>query len=216
MQSLNASAPSIGQLITATFAIARSKYPVLNQRWIAASWRTGSKIPDSLAMVSVQRVGELDLVCRALEDELKLSPPKEGEMDLRDNYLMMLSELWIGAAYAICFALKDRRLRFDEPDFVILAEDLRMIRVQIEKYQIPSDRHLEEPLALSTGPAKAGEAPERITLYDKSNPVRAHIGRAGVSERRSMMWEVIEAQTKTARWIERRQTADKMLDILGR
>jgi hypothetical protein len=109
MPSPNATTPSVGQLITATFAIARSKYPELTQRWVTASWRTGSKIPDSLAMVSIQRAGELDIVCRALEDELTQSPPKEGEMDLRDNYLMMLSELWIGAAYAICFALKDQK-----------------------------------------------------------------------------------------------------------
>jgi hypothetical protein len=88
------------------------------------------QIPASLAIVSIQRVGELDLVCRALEDELTQSPPKEGEVDLRDNYLMVLSELWIGAAYAICFALSDRKLRLDEPDFVSLAEDLRLIRVQ--------------------------------------------------------------------------------------
>jgi hypothetical protein len=167
-------------------------------------------------MLSIQRAGELDLVCRALEDELMQSPPKDGEMDFRDNYLMMLSELWIGAAYAICFALKDRKLQLDEPDFVSLAEDLRLIRVQVEKHQIPSDWKLKEPLPLSTGPAKPGEAPERVTLYDKSDPLRAHIGRTGVSERRSVMWEVIEVHTNSMRWIERRQTADKMLAIFGR
>lgn len=208
--------PSIGQLITATFAVARSKYPALAQQWVTASARTGSKIPASLAIVSIQRVGELDLVCRALEDELAQCPPREGEMDLRDNYLMMLSELWIGAAYAICFALKDRKLRVDEPDFVSLAEDLRLIRVQIEKHQIASDRQLEDPLSLSTGPAKPGDAPERVVSYDKSNPLRAHIGRSGISQRRSVMWEVIEVRTKSMRWIERRQTADKLLDIFGR
>jgi hypothetical protein len=143
-------------------------------------------------------------------------PPKEGEMDLRDNYLILLSELWIGAAYAICFALKDRKLRLDEPDFMSLAEDLRLIRVQIEKHEIPSDRQLEEPLPLSTGPAKPGDAPERVVLYDKSDPLRAHIGRSGISQRYSAMWEVIEVRTKSMRWIERRQTADKMLEIFAR
>lgn len=208
--------PSIGQLITTTFAIARSKCPERAQRWVTASARTGSKIPASLAIVSIQRVGELDLVCRALEDELMQCPPKEGEMDLRDNYLILLSELWIGAAYAICFALKDRKLRLDEPDFMSLAEDLRLIRVQIEKHEIPSDRQLEEPLPLSTGPAKPGDAPERVVLYDKSDPLRAHIGRSGISQRYSAMWEVIEVRTKSMRWIERRQTADKMLEIFAR
>jgi hypothetical protein len=208
--------PSVGQLITATFAVARSKYPELAQRWITASARTGSKIPDSLAIVSIQRIGELDLVCRALEDELTQSPSKEGEMDFRDNYLIMLSELWIGAAYAICFALKNRKLLLERLEFVDLAEDLRLIRVQIEKHQIPSDWRLEEPLPLTTGPARPGEAPERVTLYDKSYPLRAHIGRTATSERRSIMWEVIEVRTKSMRWIERRQTAGKMLEIFER
>lgn len=216
MSTIVGPVPSIGQLITTTFALARSKYPELAQRWVTASWRTGSKIPGSLAMVSIQRIGELDLVCRALEDELTKSPPTEGEMDLRDNYLMMLSELWIGAAYAICFALKDRKLRLDEPDFVGLAEDLRLIRVQIEKHQIASDRRLEGPLPLSTRSTKSEDAPARVIIYDKADPLRAHIGRTGVSERRSIMWEVIEVRTKGMRWIERRAIADKMLNIFER
>jgi hypothetical protein len=206
----------VGQLITAAFGIARANYPDLNQKWVAASWRTGAKIPESLAIISVQRVGELDLVCRSLEDELRKSPPQEGEIDSRDNYLFMLSELWVGAAYAICFALKDRKLRVDEADFTALAEDLRLVRVQIEKHQIPSDHKLTEPLMLSTGPATAGEASERLVLYNKSDPLRAHIGRTGISERRSIMWEVIQSETKSMRWIERRATADRMLEIFGR
>ena len=216
MASLTPDRPIVGQLITALFGHARSQNPELARRWITASWRTGSKIPGSLAMVSIQRAGELDLVCRALEDELAQFPPKDGEMDFRDNYLMVFSELWIGAAYAICFALKDRKLRLDEPDFVNLAEDLRLVRVQIEKHQIPSDRNLSGPLTLTTGPAKPGEPGERSFVYDKSDPLRAHIGRTGVSARRSAMWEVIEAKTETARWFERREIADRMLDVFER
>src|SRR5258705_13223204 len=141
---------TVGQLLTAAFGLSRVRYQELNKRWVAASWRTGSKIPGSLAMVSIQRIGELDLVCRALEDELVANPPKEGEMDFRDNYLMMLSELWIGTAYAVSFALKDRKLLLDDDDdFIELANDLRLVRVQIEKHQIASDRDLSEPLPLT-------------------------------------------------------------------
>jgi hypothetical protein len=203
----------LGQLVIATFALARKKFPDLGQKWTSASWRTGSKIPGSLAMVSVQRVGELDLLCRALENELAEHPPKPEEMDLRDNYLFLYSELWIGAAYAICFALKDRKLLLDDMDFVGLAEDLRLVRVQIEKHQIASDRALADPLLLSTGTPKPDDPPERIYVYDKSNPLRAHIGRTGVSDRRSVMWEVIEAKAQTVRWIDRRTISDTMLNV---
>ena len=162
---------SVGQLITAAFGLSRTRYPELNKRWTAASWRTGGKLPGSHAMVSIKRIGELDLVCRAMEDELLATPQKEGEMDFRDNYLMMLSELWIGTAYAISFALKDRKLLLDHEDFVELAEDLRLVRVQIEKHQIASDRDLTEPLPLTTGPS--GDAPERVYVYEGS-PSRSH------------------------------------------
>lgn len=212
----NSSPPVLGQLIISTFGVARLKFPELSQKWIAASWRVGSKIPGSLAIVSAQRVGELDLLCRGLEVELFENPLKPEVMDLRENYLSMFSELWIGAAYAISFALKDRKLLLDDADFVRLAEDLRLVRVQCEKHQIASERALKEPLQLSSGSSQVGEAPERVYTYDKSDDLRAHIGRTGVSDRRSVMWEVIETKTLTTRWIERQMVADKMLDLFSK
>jgi hypothetical protein len=73
------------------------------------SFRVGSRLPQSLLSVSIQRLGEVDLVCKALEKELVEQPPKDGELDFRPNYLAVLSEWWIGSAYAICFILKDRK-----------------------------------------------------------------------------------------------------------
>jgi hypothetical protein len=205
--------PTVGPLILGAFAASRAKYHDIYQRWITASWRTGSKIPRSLAMVSIERIGEIDLVCRSLEDELFLQPPTPGEMDFRDNYLMMFGEFWVGSAYAISFALKSRGLLSENGKFLELAEDLRLVRVQSEKYEIPSDRKLSEPLQLLTGKAQPGEAPERFYQYDKDDPLRAHIPRMGVSPRRSPAWEVIDVGSKTMRWVERRALADSMLDI---
>jgi hypothetical protein len=208
--------PAVGQLVVAAFAVSRMKNENIYKKWVAASWRTGAKIPESMAMASIQRVGEIDTVCRSLEDELLQEPPAPNEMDFRDNCLMMFAELWIGSAYAISFALKDRKVFADNTEFLELAEDLRLVRVQLEKHQIASDRTLKEPLQLSTGASKLGEAPERVVQYDKDDPLRAHIGRKGVSDRRSPMWEVIELKIKTMRWVERRALADTMLDIFSR
>jgi hypothetical protein len=209
-------APStVGPLIVSAFAASRAKYHDIYQRWNAASWRTGPKIPGSLAMVSIQRIGEVDLVCRSLEDELLLQPPTPSSVDLRYNYLMMFGELWIGSAYAISYALKSRGLLSENSKFLDLAEDLRLVRVRSEKHQIPSDRDLTEPLQLSTGKAQPGEAPERFYEYDKGDPLRAHIPRTGVSDRRSPVWEVIDVKSKAMRWVERRALADSMLDIFS-
>lgn len=212
---MNSTPLAVGPLIVTAFAASRAKYRDINERWVAASWRTGSKIRGSMAMMSIQRIGEVDLVCRSLEDELLQQPPARGEMDFRDNYLMMFGELWVGSAYAIAFALKSRGLLSERSEFRELAENLRLVRVQSEKHEIPSDRNLTEPLQLSTGKAQPGEAAERFYQYDKQDPLRAHIPRRGASDRRSPMWEVIDVKSKTIRWLERRALADAMLDIFS-
>ena len=168
--------PSIGQLVVAAFGFSRNNEPQLNERWIWMSHRIGSKLPRSLLMVSIQRLGEVDLVCRALEKEMLSQPPRDGEMDLRFNYLVVFSEWWIASAYAICFTLKDRQLLSD-PEFLRLADDLRMIRVQLEKYEVPSDRHLSEPLQFSPTQLRPDEKEPPIYVYDKTDRLKAHIPR---------------------------------------
>jgi hypothetical protein len=90
------SVPTVGQLLVAAFGFSRAKNSQLNQRWIGMSWRIGSQLPQSLLSISIQRLGEVDLVCRALETELMTQPQQAGDLDLRPNYLAVLSEWWIG------------------------------------------------------------------------------------------------------------------------
>jgi hypothetical protein len=210
----NSPVPSIGQLLVAAFGFGRSKEPLLNQRWISMSAKIGSQLPQSLLMVSIQRVGEVDLVCRAVEKELLLDPPRDGEMDLRPNYLAVLSEWWIGSAYAICYTLKDRKILSDA-EFLALADDLRMIRVQIEKYEVPSDRHLTEPLQFSPTQLRPDEKEAPIYVYDKTDRLKAHIPRTGLSERRSFMWKVFDVKAEATRWYERLELSDRMLAFLS-
>jgi hypothetical protein len=97
--------------------------------------------------------------------------------------LLLLSELWVGSAYAISYAFPDRRIFRGDQEFEALSEDLRLIRVQIEKHQIASDRKLDVPLDMVTPPGQPRTI--RTFQYDKSNPLRAHIGRFGLSDRNS-------------------------------
>jgi hypothetical protein len=208
--------PTVGQLVVAAFAAARTQFSDIQDKWIRASYRTGSKIPQSLASASIQKIGDVDLICRALEDELVAQPESPGAMDFRFSYLVMMSEMWVSMAYAICFALKERGLLADDNQFRQLAEDLRLVRVQLEKHQIASDKKLTAPLTMTTGPSSADGAPERFSQYDKNDRKRAHIPRTGSSGRRSFMWEVIEVKAEAARWIERRNLSDAMLEIFNR
>ena len=185
------------------------------EEWVRVSVKAGGKIPESLAMVSIQRIGELDVLCRALEDEFVAIPSAEGQVDFRLNYLMFMSELWVGAAYAISYALSARGAYKDDPTFEKLAEDLRVVRIQIEKHEIASDRKLDTPLKLRTAPAQSG--PVRTFNYDEKDSLKSHIGRTGLSERCSTMWEVIDVKNgSTMRWIERRSLADRTLQSLSK
>lgn len=205
--------PEIGQVLVALFGYSRALAPDINRRWIDASARAGSKLPHSLLMVSIQRVGELDLVCRAVEMELLRKPFEPDQMDLRWNYLHLISEQWIGAAYSVCYILKDRALMTDA-GFLDVADDLRKIRVQIEKFEIASDRSLKQPLHLSPIKEKIDEEVP-VHVYDRKDRMRSHIPRNGRSERQSISWEVIDSRSMTSRWYERLDVAERLLDALG-
>jgi hypothetical protein len=208
------SVPTVGQLLVAAFGFSRAKNTQLNRRWIDMSWNIGSQLPQSLLSVSIQKLGEVDLVCRALETELMTQPEQAGDLDLRPNYLGVLSEWWIGSAYAICYTLKDRKIS-SEAGFLRLADELRMIRVQIEKYEVPSDRKLTEPLRFSPTQLRPDEKEAPIYTYDKTDRLRAHIAGKGVSARRSLMWEVFDSKAQEGRWFERLELSDRMLDLLS-
>jgi hypothetical protein len=162
-------------------------------------------------MVTTQRLGEIDAVCRSIENELLASPSSSGAIDMRPHYYLLLADSWIGDAYAICYILNNRKLVTDEP-FKQLLEDLRLVRVQLEKYEIPSDRDLV--IEMTTGAGAAG--PPATHVYDYKDPRRSHIGRRGFSERRSAMWEVLEVKSEAHRWLERQDLADRFLNVFSR
>ena len=205
---------NIGQLVTAVFAAARMANPALNARWVAMSIRLGGRLPQSLLMVSVQRAGEVDLVCRALERDLVDQPASTTEIDLRHNYLSMLAEWWISSAYAVCYTLSSRKLLVEQ-EFLGLANDLRMVRVQLEKHELPSDRQLKEPMRLAPTKLRPDETEAPIYIYDKDDPRKSHIPGIGISSRHSMMWEVIDVKTGTQRWLERTELSERMLRLLA-
>lgn len=203
---------TIGQLIVAAFRLAQNTNKKIHERWIQMSFRIGSKLPQSQLSVSIQRLGEVDLLCRALEQDLSEQPAPEGGLDFRFNYLWLLSEWWVGSAYSLSFTLKDRKILTD-PEFLKLTDDLRMIRVQVEKHEIASDRKLSEPLQFSPAPLRPDEKTPPIFQYDKNDPLRAHIPRRGASSRRSAMWEVFDVNADESRWYERSELSDRMLNI---
>lgn len=96
-----------------------------------------------------------------------------------------------------------------------LAEDFRLVRVSLEKHQIPSDlKELDAPLSLQKAPAKGDHTD--VYVYDKADPKRAHIMPTGFSVRGSVVWQVIDLKNDQGRWIERRSLSERMMALFDR
>jgi hypothetical protein len=203
---------NVGALIVAAFQQARSKHPELNRLWTDISLRVGSSLPDSVLLMSIQRVGELDLVLRCLEDEFVSVGRNDTALDLfRDHHQAMLSELWIGSAYAVFELLIDRNIGPDDDEFRSIAHDLRLVRVPLEKHQIVKDaRFRKEALEMQRVPPNNDQTD--AYRYSGADPKRAHIMLSGVSSRGSLMWQVIDVDD-SSRWIERRVLSDRIVGL---
>jgi hypothetical protein len=107
--------------------------------------------------------------------------------------------------------LRDRDLAEHGEPFATVFRQLELIRVIIEKHEIPKDRELREPLVLQKRPTH--DAARDVYVYDKGDATRAHIPLQGVSERGSSMWHVIDVSNKAEFWVERRLLSDQLLEL---
>lgn len=170
-------------------------------------------MPHSLLMVSVQRDGELDLVLRCMEDEqalLALNATNDNQFGF--HYQKMLSELWVGSVYETLRLLVERKLAPSSDEFKRLAHEFRLLRIPLEKHELAGDDQLTDPLAMQRLPAK-GDDRDYYTYPKGRDPTRAHITPSGISERGSLMWQVIDLRTNTSIWLERRELADRFLSL---
>jgi hypothetical protein len=202
----------VGELIKAGFELASSKYPDIHGKWVATSYRIGGQLPNSSLVSSVQRAGEMDVLLRCMEDELRIHTDNQ-ETDFSFHYQVMLSELWVGHMYEIIRLLKDRMRMPDNKEFDLLAHHLRLLRIPIEKHEIPGDKKLKAPLMMKRYPPK-DEASD-IYEYSKDDPTRSHIMPTGVSERGSVVWQVLDIPSNESFWIERRDLSERILAIIG-
>jgi hypothetical protein len=204
---------AIADLIAQAFAQSRVRYPALVKSWIAISAHVGSRLPDSLLMVSLQREGNLDLLLRALEDEV-LSSLKASKQDdsMADHYLNMFSTYWIGGMYEIFRLLRQRKLADSTPLFEQLFLALEQVRMPLEKHEIAKDWKLRDSLPLQRHPLQHNSTD--VYEYDSQDEKKAHIMPTAVSRvNGSIMWLVIDANVRTSCWVERRWLSDKMLEL---
>ncbi len=216
---------SVSSLVNAMFAVARTKYHNLHVAWTDISSRLAGRRSLPIAMINLQRQGDLDLLLRCIEDESEANKVAEAADQLGANFIfhyqVMLSESWVVGCYEI---LRAFRQRDDESNlgsdavsalssFKTLLADLELLRMPIAKYEIAKDKCMKQPLNLITRPRSDGTTDNHV--YDKNDPSRSHPMQTGISDRGSMMWLAIEHSVPRQYWIERRGLADRLLALGG-
>jgi len=200
----------VGALIAGAFGLARGKHPELNKTWIAISFQIGSLLPNSLLVSSLQRVGELDLVLRCMEDDFQ--PPKEDEPEqFHTHYQLMLSEIWIGAIYEIFRLLIARELAPHDDVWLSIKRDLELLRMPIDKHELAGDNKLSEPLLMQKTPPN-GDNTDNYS-YSKKDPKKAHIMPISISDNGSATWLVTNLKTKSSYWIGRRDISERIVAL---
>lgn len=216
------SLPPVSPYIANAFLIAKAKYGPESGSWTDLAWRLAGRFHLPIAVISLQRLGDLDLLLRCMEDECqanqKAAIDKAG-VDFTPHYQLMLSESWVVNCYEI---LRSFRQRDDEGDrgadyvsgmekFRSLFADLELLRMPISKYEIAKDRSMKKPLNLRAVPPNKDATDEHV--YDKKDPARSHIMPTGISDRGSVMWLVLDHSIPREYWVERRDLADRLLAL---
>ncbi|WP_441229408.1 hypothetical protein AB7828_03510 [Tardiphaga sp. 215_C5_N2_1] len=216
--------PTVTQLVTGSFHVARGKYPAENRKWVGLSHVLAGRAGIAPMSASIQQAGEIDLLLRAMEDEFS---PQQADRDMfAFHYQKMLSETWVLACYEFLRALRQRdREAADllkkagkpsEPDavsesenFKALFEKLELLRMPIAKFEIAKDPSMKEPLQMRS----VGPGPEREFIYDNKDPARVHIMPTHVTHDGRIGWRALNHKTSQEFTIERRSLSDQILGL---
>lgn len=207
---------TVTAFIDAAFAAARTAHRSTLEQWLSASVVLHMLLPDSRLMLTVQRIGNLDVLLRAMEDEaaVVLKCVEDGTEGLDLTRLLELSTIWVGDCYEVFRLLKSRGLLVSEA-LDSLERQLKILRIPLDKHEISDDRLLEEPL-LFGALGSDGQFTNMIE-YDKTDKKsKAHAMPTSLSERGSLRWYALDVSrgSVTARWIERRSVSEQILALV--
>jgi hypothetical protein len=195
---------TVSDLIAGSFAQALTRHSALYEAWIRISHRIGGLLPKSLLFNSVQQYGELDLVLRCMEDELA---PRIGRSPVDYRCQLLFSEMWVGGVYEILRLLNERKLALDSDEYRALFRDFELLRITIDKHDIPKQGHLKAPLQMMTYDQTD------VYVFTKGDPQRSHIMSMVITARGSIKWQAIDWKSDATPWIERRSLSDRMIKL---
>ncbi len=202
----------VGHLISLAYAQAAAKQSGLHTTWISASARIGSKLPRSLLTMSVQSLGQLDMVLRCMEEEALVNVGAQVD-PFGFQHQLRMSVQWVTDAYEIVRLLDERQIWSQSKEFESLSSDLRLLQASLVKHEIAVDAKQREsgvPIELKPIPSREDDTTEE---YSHSDPKRAFIMPISISQRGSAMWMAVDVSTNDSRWIERLQLSERLLAL---
>lgn len=207
---------TVKRLISATFELAFTQHREIRETWSTIAHRIGGgSLPHSMLFVSIQHIGELDILLRCMEEETKVDNSRRQQLaddvDFSFHYQDMLSEVWICNSYEVFRLLQSRKLVNQNDAFKALAHDLKLLRIPIEKHEIANDRKLSKPLKMQQLSSE-GEVTGDYE-YSRSDPRKAHIMGKRTSARGSVMWEALDGASGNSRWLERLSLSERIVSL---
>ncbi len=180
----------------------------LLRKWMKLAYRAGPRSRGISLIVDLKFLGELDLVLRAMEKEI-VSLPSPTEFEQRPDFLRSLSNQWVGLAYSTHHLVWTDRCLPEK--LASVYEDLRLLRVQLEKHEISTQRVKvadQKPIDMVEFEP---DGPGQWSKYYPRDPNRKFTQAAALSYRGSMAWHVVDLRTRTSKWVERQSLADQLL-----
>lgn len=175
--------------------------------------KVGVLLPASAIGVSVQEVGRIDIVLRAMEDERRqvgignIMPGDPMAFGTQATF----SRLWVALAYEIVRLLRERMLLPQSEAAVALMDGLEGVRVPLMKHEIQQNKKLKEQILMGYVNPQ-GEVTPGYT-YDPQDKRRAHIMPSGITPRGSLTWLMFDHRTGREQWMERLYLSELMFSI---
>lgn len=218
--------PPVSPMINVAFNVSRARYRAEHAAWTNLSGVLSGRFNLPVAMMNIQRQGDLDLLLRCMEDEFEANNAAEiadtTGSNMTFHYQLSLSETWVVGCYEIMRAFRQRdrdALKAgvrpsgvaELEAFKSIFADLELLRMPMAKFEIAKDAKLKEPLSLQRGP-KNNDASDQIA-YDSRDPARYHLMPTGMSPRGSIRWVALDHLTRHEHWVERRDLGEKLLAL---
>lgn len=202
----------ITRLVSSAFDLARSENASLSSQWRGISWRVGIGLPQSLLMLSIQRIGALDMLLRSIEAETAAALVDSEDCHDAFDLQTSLSELWIGSVYEVLRVLKERDLTESLYGFAGIFREFTLLRIAIEKYELTTGKKITSPLRLHSIPS---DDKADFVDYTGDDPMRAIIMSFGVSAHGSVVWQAVDWKNATDIWLDRLELSDRLIGMLA-